>query len=83
MTNQCQPEVVLLCARESGNTTLMNMVEKVVDVPPPLWAECLPAVAFGSSLIAGGVVKFQPFPNWMVILPRLASFFHRAHRCLN
>ncbi|WP_394248765.1 efflux RND transporter permease subunit [Vibrio profundi] len=45
------------------NTTLMNAVEKVVSFRYAFMGGVLSLLLISVSLIAGGVVKFQPFPE--------------------
>lgn len=57
-------KVVLLEKFENfRNTTLMNMVEKVVTFRYAFMGGVITLLLLSISLIAGGVVKFQPFPE--------------------
>ena len=57
-------KVVLLEKFENfRNTTLMNMVEKVVTFRYAFMGGVLTLLLLSVALIAGGVVKFQPFPE--------------------
>ncbi|MFA0195768.1 efflux RND transporter permease subunit [Vibrio artabrorum] len=57
-------KVVLLEKFENfRNTTLMNMVEKVVTFRYAFMGGVITLLLLSVALIAGGVVKFQPFPE--------------------
>ncbi|MBW3697193.1 efflux RND transporter permease subunit [Vibrio sp. T187] len=57
-------KVVLLEKFENfRNTTLMNAVEKVVSFRYAFMGGVIALLLISVSLIAGGVVKFQPFPE--------------------